>query len=156
MESNRTSYFAFKYGILIFGLLSIALPILMHIFPEKSTFNGEAGPPDLESTLICFIAGFAAILISRLIMDKLVIANLKNQTVKLKKGKDTIEVSWLEVESVNMIPFVFPPLYKLRIKGQENYFLFSTSRSGLNILGITFDWSDMGELIKKKKKELAI
>ncbi|MBX2901179.1 MAG: hypothetical protein KF775_16105 [Cyclobacteriaceae bacterium] len=89
-------------------------------------------------------------------MNKLVIVELNNQNIKIIKGDNVIEVSWLDVETVKMLPTIFPPLYKLRLKNYEDYFLFNTTRWGAQFMVFTWDWSDMGELIKKKKNELGI
>jgi hypothetical protein len=55
-----------------------------------------------------------------------------------------------------MVPTILPPLYKLRLKNYEDYFLFNTTTSGAQFMIFTWDGSDMGTLIKQKKEELGI
>ena len=156
MESDRTVYYTYKYLPFAVGVFFIALPLIMHIDPENSMFNGEPGPPDLWSTLIMILIGVLACLIPFLYLDKLVTVELNNQGLQIWKGDDVVKINWLEVESVSMLPVMFPPLYKLKLKNFEGYFLFNTSRWGLQFLLFTWDWSEMGALIKKKKRELGI
>jgi hypothetical protein len=156
MESDRTVFYTFKYLPFVVGLFFIGLPLLMHLNPENSTFNGEPGPPDIESTIIFILVGTLVGLIPFLYLDRLVVVGLSNQNIRIIKGDNVIEVGWLDVESVNMLPLIFPPLYKLRLKSYGDYFLFNTTRWGAQFIVFTWDWSDMGALIKNKKSELGI
>lgn len=156
MESDRTVFYTFKYLPFVVGLFFIGLPLIMHLDPENSTFNGEPGPPDFWSTVIFVLIGILVCLIPFLYMDKLVVVELSNQNIKIIKGDSIIEVNWLDVETIKMLPTIFPPLYKLRLKNYGDYFLFNTTRWGAQFMFFTWDWSDMGALIKRKKKELGI
>ena len=156
MESDKSVYYTFKYLPLVAGIVMGLCPLLAHLNPENSTFNGEPGPPDFWTTIIFVLIGLLFVLISILVISKLVIVEMNNQNLKIKKGNKVIQVSWLDVDSVSMVPTVFPPLYKLRLKNYEDYFLFNTTRSGAQLMVFTCDWSDMGGLIKKKKGELGI
>lgn len=156
MESDRTVFYTFKYLPFVVGLFFIGLPLIMHLDPENSTFNGEPGPPDFWSTVIFVLIGILVCLIPFLYMDKLVVVELSNQNIKIIKGDSIIEVNWLDVETLKMLPTIFPPLYKLSLKNYGDYFLFNTTSWGAQFMFFTWDWSDMGALIKRKKKELGI
>ncbi len=156
MESDKSVYYTFRYLPLAMGVFFGMVPLVAHLNPESSIFNGEPGPPDFWTTIIFVLIGLLFVLISILLISKLTIVEMDSQNLKIKKGKKVIEVSWLEVDSVSMVPTVFPPLYKLRLKNYEDYFLFNTTRSGAQLMIFTWDWSDMGGLIKRKKSELGI
>jgi len=156
MQSDKSVYYTFKYLPIVLGLFLIAIPLLGHLYPENSTFNGEPGPPDLWTTVIMILVGILIGLMSLLFTDKLVIVEMTNQKLRLRKGDNVIEINWLDVETVSMVPTVFPPLYKLRLKNYDDYFLFNTTRWGAQLMLYTWDWSDMGKLIKRKKQELGI
>jgi hypothetical protein len=156
MESDRTVFYTFKYLPFAMGLFFITAPLIAHLNPENSTFNGEPGAPDFSTTVIFILIGILIGLIPFLYMDKLVIVDLNNQRIKIIQGDNIFEVNWLDVETIKMLPTIFPPLYKLRLKNSEDYFLFNTTRWGAQFMVFTWDWSDMGVLIKKKKKELGI
>jgi hypothetical protein len=156
MQSNKTVYYSYKYAPIAIGFFFIFFPTLAHLDPENATFNGEPGPPDVWTTIIFILVGILIALISFLFTDKLVIVEMNHQMLSIKKGDKVIEVNWVDIENMKMLPAFFPPLYKLRLKEYEGYFLFNTSRWGAQVMGFTWDWSDMGDLIKKKKKELGI
>jgi hypothetical protein len=156
MKSDRLAYGALKYGLLLFGLLFILIPTLNLIDPELATFNSEHKEMDWFSFIIFILIGLIAILAFMLFQDKFAIVEMGNQKIKVNRGSEEIEVNWLEVESIDLLQFIFPPLYKLRIKGHEGYILFATSRSGLSVAGFTKDLSEMGGLINKKKREFGI
>ena len=51
MESDKSVYYTFKYLPLIRGVVIGLGPLLGHLNPEISTFNGEPGPPDFGPQL---------------------------------------------------------------------------------------------------------
>lgn len=156
MESSKTAYYTTKYAPFVVSLLFIAIPLLGHLYPENFTSNGLPGPPDIWDTALFLSFGILVALIPFLYLDKLVIVRMTNQNLRIMKGDQVIEVSWLDVESVKIMRLVSPPLYKVRLKNYDGYFLFNTSAWSVQFMGITSDLSDMGALIKKKKRELAI
>lgn len=156
MKSDKLAYGSLKYGLLFFGLLFIAIPALNVIDPELATFNGEHKAMDWFTFSIFILVGLLAILVFLIFQDKFAVVEIGNQKIKVNRGSEEIEVSWLEVESVDLLQFIFPPLYKLKIKGHEDYILFATDRSGLSVGGFTKDLSEMGGLVNKKKRELGI
>ncbi len=156
MISDRTAFLSIKYGLLLFGLLFLVIPVLNLIDPELATFNGERNRMDTSSLVLFTGIGSFAIFVFFLFQNKFVMVELGGQIIKIRKGNKIIEANWLDVESVGLIQFIFPPLYKLRVKGYEEYFLFCTGRKGLYLAGYTKDLSEMGNLIQKKKRELGI
>lgn len=134
MQSDRTVYYTFKYLPFFIGLFFIAFPIIAYLNPENAAFQGEPGPHDPWTTVIFILAGILVGLIPFLYIDKLVLVELNKQAIRITKGDKVIELNWLDVETVKMLPTVFPPLYKLRLKNYGDYFLFNTSRWGRNFL----------------------
>jgi hypothetical protein len=82
--------------------------------------------------------------------------SIGNQSIVIKNGEWEENVNWLDVESLSLIQFVYPPLYNIKIKGIEKTFWFNTDNHFVNAGGFTTDLSDMGDLIQKKKRELGI
>ncbi|MDO1451770.1 hypothetical protein Q0590_36185 [Rhodocytophaga aerolata] len=156
MESSKNAYFTFKYGLLLLGVLFTLFPILCFVSLENITYNGKPGPPPLWDLVEIMLIGLLIIALNLLLQRKLYFASLGGQKVRLQNGKRVVEENWMEVDSVKLIPIVFPPLYKITFKNREGYFLFTSGQFGINLFGFTIDWSDMGSLIKKKKRELGI
>lgn len=155
MESSRFAYYMTKYMPFVIALIFISIPLLGHLFPGNVTFNGEPGPPDKWDAALFISIGVLVGLVPFLYLDKLVMVQMNHQNIRILKD-DVVEVSWLDVESVGLLQFVTPPLYKLRLKNYDGYFLFHTSAWAVTFMGATWDPSDMGALIKKKKRELGI
>lgn len=156
VKSDRTIYFSFRYLPFVLGLFFIIIPIIAHLNPENSTFNGEPGPPDSWTTALFVLIGILIGLVPFLYKDKLVVVELDNQNIRILKDEEVIEVSWLDIKTINLLPAIFPPVYKLTLVDSDDYYLFNTTRWGINFLIFTWDWSEMGALIRKKKKELGI
>ncbi|MBT1706446.1 hypothetical protein [Chryseosolibacter indicus] len=156
MESNRTYYYLFKYSLLGVSILLAIVAIVSWIAPELMTVNGQPGARDLLTTLIFALIAVIAFLVFLLIRDKFAIVELGNQTVKIKHNGQDKAISWLEVEEVKLIQFIYPPLYKIRIKDSDETIWFNTESNYISVNGFVIDTSDMGDLIKKKKRELGI
>ena len=132
------------------------VPLISFVLPESVEINGDTGSTELMTSIIFVFLGLVAILIFFAIKDKFAIVELKNQTVTIKQNGDERTVNWLDVVSISQIQFVQPPLYKLKIKDSEETIWFNTEPKYISINGFTSDISEMGDLIKKKKKELGI
>lgn len=91
-----------------------------------------------------------------LVKDKFAIVKLGGQKITIQNKGQHKQVSWQDVEEVKQIGFIFPPLYKLKIRDLPESYWFNTEPTYLNASGFVTDLSDMGQLIKKKKKELGI
>lgn len=156
MHSDKSPFYTYKYLPLGAGSVVILMTVFMHVFPERSTVNGEPGPLGLWNTLLFLLIGTAFILISVFLNEKLVLVELTDQYIYIKKGGKSVPVEWTNVTEVEMLPIFFPPLYKLRIRNFAGYFLFTTKEYGAHAVFFVWDWSDMGSFIKKKKKELGI
>jgi len=156
MESDRTYHYFFKYSLLGISIFLMIAAIVSWIAPELMIVNGHPGTRDLLTTLIFGLIAVVAFLVFLLIRDKFVIVELGNQTIKIKYKSQDKTISWVEVEEVKLIQFVYPPLYKLKTKDSEEVVWFNTKPNHININGFVTDISDMGDLIKKKKRELGI
>jgi hypothetical protein len=156
MTSNKIYYRLFKYGFLAVGLLIISLSIISWIAPESITINGEPSQKDFYVTAIFGLIGVVLILIFIVIKDKFAIVEIKNQTITISHLGHDITVSWMDVEQISQMQFVYPPLYRIKVKTFPEVIWFNTQPKYFEINGFVTDVSDMGDFIKKKKKELGI
>lgn len=130
--------------------------ILSWLHPASVNVNGESGAIDPFELLVLSSISLATFLIFLLVKDKFAIVKLGGQNVTIKHQGQQRQVSWQDVEQVKQIGFIFPPLYKLKLKDLSESYWFNTEPIYLNVSGFVTDMSDMGQLIKKKKKELGI
>jgi hypothetical protein len=110
----------------------------------------------LISTIIIGLIGFVFILLFVAIKDKFAMVELENQTIKITNNEEEKSVEWYDIDSLKQMQFIFPPLYSLKIKDSDETIWFNTEARYISINGFTIDTSNMGELIKKKKRELGI
>jgi hypothetical protein len=111
---------------------------------------------NIVTTLFFGIVGVVFLTIFIAIKAKFVIVKLGGQNVTIKNGENERKINWMEVESLSLIQFVYPPLYKLKVKGDEKVYWFNTENEFIKGSGFEKDLSDMGDLIQKKKRELGI
>lgn len=159
MSSSLRNYYGFKYLPLLLGLMFLFVSSLGLLNPDSInyTVNGVPEQMDFWEALIFLLIGVLLILVYLYFKDSHVyIVAMNNQSIRLQQGSRELEISWLEVESVALLRATFPPLYKLRIREHDDYYLFNSGGSGFNIAGFTTDLSDMGDLISRKKRELGI
>src|SRR6218665_1413944 len=156
MESSKIYYYAFKYVLILVGAVLAMMSVISWIAPQKLIVNNQPGTQDITTTAVLGLLAILAILIFVLIKDRFAIVELGNQNIKIKTGTDIKTVSWLDVEKIDLIQFVYPPLYSLTIKDSNEAIWFNTLPQYFSINGFILDNSEMGDLIKKKKKELGI
>lgn len=85
--------------------------------------------------------------------DQVVRVKLDSQAVTIFYQEGEESVPWPEVEYINQLLFLDIPVYKLKLKSRLGYYLFATRSPYVNFGFGTQDLSDMGALIKQKKKE---
>lgn len=156
MQSNYTYHFIFKYVFLGAGIIMIITSLISWYFPNLITMNGEQMSQDFFDSIVFLLIGFFMIIIFFGIRDKFVVVKLGGQSLIVKNGTWEKSINWLDVESLSLIQFVYPPLYRIKIRGIEKTFWFNTENQFISAGGFTSDLSEMGHLIKKKKSELGI
>jgi hypothetical protein len=156
MQSNKTYHRIFKYGLLGIGILFLVISLISWFSPQLIVLNGESIERNLTITLVFSMIGIFLITLFFLIKEKFVLARMGNQTIVIKNGELEETVNWLDVESLSLVQFVYPPLYRIKIKGIEKTFCFNTDNYFVNAGGFTTDLSEMGNMIQKKKRELGI
>lgn len=82
--------------------------------------------------------------------NKFVVAEFKGQSIRIIKDKEVIETSWTNVESLERVIFSSPPIYTIRLKDIDGYYIFWNSAINL----FWADNSELGELISQKKEKL--
>ena len=156
MESNNLYHKTLRYLFLGLGIIMLITSTLSWFFPELFWVNGEKMEQSIVTTLVFGMIGIVSFLIFIAIKDKFVIVKLGGQNVTIKNGENERKINWMEVESLSLIQFVYPPLYKLKVKGDEKVYWFNTENEFIKASGFVKDLSDMGDLIQKKKRELGI
>lgn len=141
---------------MVVSVVLILGAVVSWVSPELITVNGEPGTRDLLMTAIFGLLGMLAFLVFLLVRNKFVVVEMGNQTIKIKTNGQDKSISWLDVEEVKLIQFVYPPLYKLKVKNDESTIWFNTEPEFISISGFVRDTSEMGRLINKKKGELGI
>ena len=137
-------------------MISIVIGLLGFLIPNSVTINGKTRQLDETELLIHLIVGLISLIIFFIVNHKFVLVDLGGNKVTINNFTETIEAKWTEVESVSMIPFVHPPLYKIKLKNKDKMYLFTTQPNYFRLQDFVVDMSDMGNRIQKMKKELQI
>lgn len=156
MQSNRIYYYLFKYCLLGFSIALVSISLIFWIAPESLTNDGEPGTQDISTTLVFGLIGILFFLLFILVKDKFAIVELGNQAIKINHRGEERTVTWLDVESISQIQFVSPPLYRIKIKNDDETIWFNTESRYISVGDYVTDLGEMGDLIKKKKKELGL
>lgn len=156
MESNNLYHYFLKYLFLGLGIILSITSILSWFFPELFRINGVKMEQNIVTTLFFGMIGIICFPLFIAIKDKFLIVKLGGQNVTIKNGENERKINWMEVESLSLIQFVYPPLYKLKVKGDEKVYWFNRENEFIKASGFVKDLSDMGDLIQKKKRELGI
>ncbi len=156
MESNSTYTAFMRHIFLLLAVLFFATSINDYFFDGMVTINGEKVGAGWVGALVFFVLGCIMLLLWLSIKDKVVQVRLGGQNITLYLQDTEAKVNWFEVESLEQVPIVNPPMYKLRVRNRPGYYLFISTSFSINIGGGVYDASDMGSFIRKKKKEVGI
>lgn len=149
MKSDRSIYFLGKYLFLL-TTWGFGIGLILELI------NGiKTSAWDSDQIFIYILIGAISFGFHLIYSDKFAMIELGNQKIKINRGKDSLEVDWLDVESISQSRLSGLGLYTLRIKNIEGYFLFGTG-AAINIAGLIIDDSELANLIEKKKKDLKI
>jgi hypothetical protein len=156
MQSNKTYHIIFKFGLLGIGILFLVISLLSWFLPQLIVLNGKSMEEDIVITMVFALIGIFLIILFFAIKNKFIMVTMGNQSIVIKTDSFEKKLNWMDVESVSLIQFVYPPLYRIKIKDNANTYWFNTENQFINAGGFTRDTSEMGDLIKKKKRELGI
>ncbi|WP_115870033.1 hypothetical protein [Marinoscillum furvescens] len=156
MKSNSGYTFFFKNFFLLFAMLSVFGGAMGYLFPESVTVNGK--PANFEMYDYVKLGGVCILSVIRYLLfsPHFLSVKLGGQNITILDYEPEKLVNWTNVESIRKFWFVFPPLYKLKIKNEEGYYLFTTQPTYMDTGIGTADLSFMGSFIRRKKKELNI
>ncbi|WP_339713580.1 hypothetical protein [Cyclobacterium amurskyense] len=148
-ESNHVYSHLFKYLFLYISLISSSTAILGYFWPNIVTINNS--DISVSGVGILLILSLLSLIVFFSIKNKFAHIKVNNRTISVSNPKINRQYNWEEVKSINLIPFIFPPLYKIRIN--DNYFIFTTDNKYIFIsLGVIKDVSEMGQFMSKKAK----
>lgn len=156
MESNSLHTKFLKHIFLIPAILAFGIGLKGYLVEDSVIVNGELTKFDVYDLIIAILIGIIMMLFWVLLKDKVVAVKLGGQNITIVENGEEEKVNWFDVESLNQLTFVQPPLYKLRIKNHEGYYLFVTEPVFVSFGFGTIDTSEMGSFIKKKKRETGI
>ena len=143
MTSSSSYTWFLKY------LLPIALFLLVALSLQANSIEHNLG----YNILILVGVGSSVTLFWMTYQEKVVKVKLGSQTIIIIHQEREESVDWSEVEYIDRLLFLDIPVYKLKLKKQLGYYLFATQPYYVNFGFGTRDLSNMGALIKQKKKE---
>ncbi|MGB3588092.1 MAG: hypothetical protein WBA23_16200 [Tunicatimonas sp.] len=88
--------------------------------------------------------------------DRVVKVRLGSQKISIIYQGREESIAWSEIKYIDQLLFLDIPVYKLKLKNRLGYFLFATQPHYVNFGFGTRDLSEMGALIRKRKKEWGI
>ena len=126
MTSNSTYTWMFKYVFLIPALLMFGIGIEGYLAEDSVIINGESTSLGIYALLVMLILGIVFIIICLSYKDNVVKVKIGGQNITIYEDGEEELINWMEVESLRQLIFIEPPLYKLRIRNREGYYLFTT------------------------------
>jgi hypothetical protein len=156
MKSHSGYTFFFKHIFLLIALVIGLVGVMGYLIPESVTVNGEPSNFDIYDYVIIGGITILSIILQLLFGPHFVSVKLGGQNITILDHEPEEVINWMNVESMSKFLIIFPPLYKLKIKNEEGYYLFTTKPTYIDTGIGTVDLSSMGSLIKRKKKDLGI
>ncbi len=154
IESNKVRLYFLRHFCLFFGLVFIAGSILKFYNPEQTT--------DWEKLVGFSAIGVLLIVLNVVFYDVFKLVKIDTNKVIFDHPNNKKELKWSEVQKVNRVRFVSPPVYYIKIKSSGKIIVFPTesnyshTKIETSFLEFIFDHSKMGDIIKKVKVDYDI
>jgi hypothetical protein len=160
VESSYIGTISLKYGLIIIGAcLIIASIIIMTFQPSLPQEDYTIYNTDWSDAIILFCLGSVLILINLLYISQIRTVSVSLNRLAIFNGKDYINYTWTEVESLRPIPFLIPTSYWLKIKESKSIIIFASNGiqgkyASFEFQGFSLirDFSQMGKTIRQVKK----
>lgn len=154
MQSNKGYTTFVKYFFLLMAIQIAGIGIGGYFY--EATINGVDRKLDIYELCIFLAIAVLFLIFWIAIKDRIVRVRLGGQNITIDYGDETEAVNWHDVERISQYRFVVPPMYKLKIKNDDQTYLFITQPQHISFgFGVT-DASSMGAFIERKKSELGI
>ena len=153
MESNPNQTIFLKYDVLCMGLLFSIIIIANYLMGRPFVSKGELYELNVYDVATLLIIPVMVTMLGIYLKDKIVALKLEAQFLTISTGKVEEQIPWESVQRIRKLWFVQPPLYILRIKEEEGFYLFATGWFSINIAGFIWDPSDMSDYISRKRNE---
>ncbi len=148
--SNKFYYRLFRNVFLFVALVLLFSGTVGFFFPELVQVNDTS--ITMTGVIILYVLSCFSLLFHLLLKDKFVYVRVCSDGILVINSKIKKSYRWHEVD-IKQIPFVFPPLYKLKTLGQESTLLFNTENKYILVsIGLVKDISQMGEFIRLRTK----
>jgi|GEM_PF-1829603 len=189
MESSRTTYYLYKYLPVAIGVFILLIASVDFLFPElrshqsHGVFDRHSSTivvSNLTGYIIAGVIGFICVMAPLLYQHRIVVVRLTEEKVVILQGEESLEYDWQDVTQLKLLRRYKPTMYKLRVKDDDDYFLFGTGNSvitdgkdesddGFFLFRmvdsdlrndqeyfVLVDTSPMGRFIERKKRELEL
>lgn len=148
-ESNRAYFHIFKYSFLYISLILFSAAFTGYFWPNLVSINNS--DISVTGTAVLLFLAIASLILFFIVKDRFAYIKVNSKVIHVTSSKINRKLDWEEVRSIKLIPFIFPPLYKVSLN--NDYFLFNTDDKYLFLsFGMIKDLSEMGQFITKKAK----
>lgn len=148
-ESNRAYFHIFKYLFLYISLILFSAAFIGYFWPNLVSINNS--DISVSETLVLMFLAIVSLILFFIVKDRFAYIKVNSNLIHMTSSKINRKLDWEEVKSLKLIPFIFPPLYKVSLK--NDYFFFNTDDKYIFVsFGVIKDLSEMGKFIAKRAK----
>lgn len=128
-KSSVFGYYSLKYGLGLLGFIFV-LSLVNNVLMTSSIAEVESGKWRL------FIGGFIAILLQLFLFKRVSSIRIDEERVYVKSSDGHRIYPIDQIEKIERIKFIQPPIYRIKINGAPRYYLFLSGFAYLNVNGI--------------------
>ena len=156
-ESNKLNFYILKIGfpILLIGLGVFYIFILSGFLNINEAKSIKANSSDSDIVFAVFLI-LAAIFYTIFVSTNIFILKADANRLEFKSGNRQITNTWSEVTVITKLWCIYPNLYFLRFENDKKYYFFTTGLLSYHFIIFSYDASEMGNFIRKRKRELHV
>ncbi len=155
-QSDKFQYYFVKYAFIFFGSLFFVVFIALILTNAEITINVEKENATFQNIFPFFLFPLIFGLIGLYLNKKLKLVKLNDSQFEISDSNYQRISNWEDIEKIKMLRLVAPPMYTVKFLDEDKAHLFVTRNSFISIAVYTWDLSEMGKIIKRKKRQLGI
>lgn len=152
-KSKKKYYHFYRYGFISIAIFILLVWLYLILTERTININGADKTATLENSWMMPIISFVLLGVHMLLHAKAAYIEIDNQIIKIENKNGIIEANVDDIEKINQIQFVKPPLYRLKMKGSKKTYLFVIYDLYIEFGGYIKDLSNKRDILDEIKEK---
>jgi hypothetical protein len=147
-KSSKKYYYFLRFGLISIAMMFLLGWILAVYLGIEISINGENQIATVENSLFVVVIPIILVIIHLIINPKISYVQIIGQDINIQSRSGILKKMTTDIDAINQIQFVNPPLYKLKFKDSKKSYIFVINKLYVQFGGYVADLSSDSKNIK--------